>query len=128
MDMSTYLRVLVGRGRRRRQHRHAPRNGAPTMRVGDVVRLVIPDNPRLDNTQAVVLKLTEWGAHCVAPAAASGTFRALWTEMKLLRASDPPTQSSSYTGEFCVACGSSRVRRVGNCKVCDDCGESGGCD
>ncbi|MCX7880435.1 MAG: vitamin B12-dependent ribonucleotide reductase [Ignavibacteria bacterium] len=32
-----------------------------------------------------------------------------------------------YTGEFCPACGSIRMRRSGTCSVCEDCGTNTGC-
>jgi hypothetical protein len=34
---------------------------------------------------------------------------------------------SGYTGDACDACGGWKVRRVGPCTVCDDCGKGGGC-
>jgi len=94
------------------------RNGGPTMRVGDRVRISAPDNERLHNTDAVVGQVTEWGAHLVAPAAATGQYRAAWGEMELV---------VDYVGECCQACGSMNLRWAGKCKVCDNCGETGGC-
>lgn len=94
------------------------RNGSPTMLVGDRVRLVTPDNERLHGTTATVKELTEWGAHCDAPAAASGAFRATWDEMEAL---------VTYTGECCTCCGSINLRWSGACKVCENCGTSGSC-
>ncbi|MDA3843904.1 MAG: vitamin B12-dependent ribonucleotide reductase [Candidatus Kapabacteria bacterium] len=32
-----------------------------------------------------------------------------------------------YTGEQCLHCGSIRVKRNGNCTLCEDCGETSGC-
>lgn len=40
-----------------------------------------PDNPRLHGTEGVVKTRTHYGAICHAPAAATGEFRAHWTEM-----------------------------------------------
>ena len=54
-----------------------------------------------------------------APAAATGHYRALWSEMELVNA--------EYTGDCRDFCGSTRMRQAGACKVCEDCGESGGC-
>lgn len=95
-----------------------PRNGGPTVRVGDRIRLYTPDNPRLHETKATIVELTAWGAHCKAPAAASGQFRATWEEMIL---------DVQYTGECCAHCGSMSMIQSGTCKTCQNCGESGGC-
>lgn len=108
--MSYYARQMPPRARER--------NGGPTMRVGDNVRLNVPENPRLHDTRATIARLAEWGAHCDAPAAASGQFRATWDEMVPL---------VEYVGECCSLCGSVNLRWAGKCKVCEDCGESGGC-
>lgn len=88
------------------------------MRAGDRVRLRTPDNIRLDGATARITELTEWGAHCFCAAAASGCFRATWDEMEPV---------VSFTGDPCMNCGSLRMRVTGTCKVCEDCGESGGC-
>ncbi len=89
------------------------------MRVGDRVRLITPDNSKLDGQPAIIVQLHEWGAQCSTLAAATGMFRATWAEMVLA--------TVKYTGDFCINCGSSRMRQAGACKVCDDCGESVGC-
>lgn len=94
------------------------------MRVGDIVRLNTPDNSRLDGTRAQIITLTEWGAHCAAPAAATGSYRAHWSEMEVAQQAAPKVE---YTGNPCSQCGSGRMRRSGTCAVCEDCGESGGC-
>src|SRR5688572_4519698 len=99
--------------------RRRNRNGGPTMRVGDKVRLSTPENGRLHGSTATVLEMTDWGAHCAAPAAATGFFRALWEEMDV--------ENVAYTGDPCDMCGSIRMRRAGACKVCEDCGSSSGC-
>jgi hypothetical protein len=93
------------------------------MRVGDSVRLVIPENVRMDGTVAVITRLTSWGAHLAAPAAATGQFRTAWEEMTLVGT----VLKVEYTGETCVACGSLNLHRAGTCKVCEDCGNSEGC-
>ncbi len=36
-------------------------------------------------------------------------------------------KAQGYTGEMCMACGSSRVKRNGACTVCEDCGSTSGC-
>lgn len=104
------------------------RNGGPTMLVGDNIRLVTPENSRLDGTNATIVALEPWGAHCAAPAAATGNYRAVWEEMEMdiLTAMGVPNKVE-YTGDCCLQCGSVRLRRSGACKVCEDCGESNGC-
>ena len=88
------------------------------MLVGDNVRLNTPENDRLHGTRATIMAMTEWGAHCAAPGAASGMFRATWAEMEAL---------TDYIGECCDCCGGANLRWAGKCKVCEDCGTSGGC-
>jgi ribonucleoside-diphosphate reductase alpha chain len=36
-------------------------------------------------------------------------------------------KAQGYTGEMCMSCGSSRVKRNGACTVCEDCGTTSGC-
>lgn len=50
---------------------------------GAKVTLHVPENARLHRSTAVVEELTEWGAHVLCPAAATGKFRALYSEMLL---------------------------------------------
>jgi len=88
------------------------------MLVGDKVRLITPDNPRLNGTRATIVELTEWGAKCSAPAAATGAYRAGWNEMESL---------TEYVGESCQWCGSLNLRWAGKCKVCENCGSTGEC-
>lgn len=88
------------------------------MKIGDKVRLCTPENERLHGTNAVIKELHSWGAIVNAPAAATGQYRAAWDEMESL---------TQYTGESCSRCGSVNLRWAGACKVCEDCGESGGC-
>lgn len=95
-----------------------PRNGGPTMRVGDRVRFDVPDNVRLHGTEGKIREIHEWGAVCEAPGAASRQFRATWEEMQAL---------VDYAGECCDACGSLNLRWAGKCKVCENCGSTGGC-
>lgn len=57
-------------------------NDRPPLRVGDCVRLDVPENPRLHRQDAVVVATAEWGAHTWCPAAATGNFRAAWDEMR----------------------------------------------
>ena len=83
-----------------------------------------PDNTRLDGTRATITELTSWGAHCNAPAAATGRYRAGWVEMEPI---SKPNGEVEYTGGCCAVCGSVRLRRAGACAVCEDCGESNGC-
>lgn len=98
------------------------------MRVGDRVRLVVPDNARLDGAFGKIERLEDWGAHVATAAAATGKFRAAWCEMTpagvVLQGS---MGDEELTGDFCLTCGSARMIRSGACKTCADCGESGGC-
>lgn len=64
-----------------------------TIGTGSNVRLNTPDNPRLHGSIATVEALTEWGAHVLAPAAATGRYRASDYEMEPL--DDPPADSLS---------------------------------
>lgn len=91
--------------------------------VGQQVRLNVPENPRLHDTLASVRELTEWGALLDAPAAATGQFRALHSEM----APVGEGRDSGYTGDPCDLCGSMKVRRSGTCLLCDNCGTTTGC-
>lgn len=94
------------------------RNGGPTMLVGDRVRLNTPENERLHQSEARIVSLTDWGAYLTAPAAATGSYRAVWDEMEPI---------IDYVGECCIVCGGINLRWAGKCKVCDNCGESQGC-
>ncbi len=102
-----------------------------------------PDNPRLHNQPAFVTTITEWGAHVLTEAAATGRFRAAHNEMvlkedtngvarteKVLTARDLEEEQSrarGYTGDPCGKCGALAMRQSGACTVCDVCGNSGGC-
>ncbi len=48
---------------------------------GDRVVLCVPENQRLHGGRGVVERVEEWGAHVAVPNAATGRFRALWSEM-----------------------------------------------
>lgn len=52
------------------------------MSHGQIVKLVTPDNPRLDGAEALVVEVKEWGCHVETSASATGRFRALWSEME----------------------------------------------
>ncbi len=96
------------------------------MSPGDRVRLVVPDNPRLDGRSAVITQLFDWGAYLTCEAAATGRFRAAWHEMALLSGGNVSV-ACGYTGDICPRCGSSRMKRSHSCLCCDDCGETSGC-
>lgn len=110
--------VITTTMRRPPRRRVQTRNGGPTMLTGDRIRLNVPENAQLHGTEATVTQLTEWGAYVDAPAAATGQFRALWSEM------EPAVE---YAGECCTTCGSINMIRTGACKTCQDCGSAGGC-
>lgn len=117
-----------------------------TFKVGEMVRLNVPENIRLHGAEAKIMKLTEWGAHVWTLASGRNRFRALFSEMirdgsemlALAPGEDvtkdtmfaPPTamaQTLGYTGEFCNQCGGARVTRCGTCMKCEDCGAQSGC-
>lgn len=98
------------------------------MQAGDIVRLNVPENPCLHGAIGRVVEVTEWGAHVETPAAATGRFRALHSEMK--RPAFPfaaRRQPPSPDGALCDACGSANMRRAGSCLTCQECGTSSGC-
>lgn len=96
------------------------------MNTGDRVIIRVPENPKLDGTEAIVDSVQEWGAFLKAPAAATGEFRAAWSEM------EPLTVKSSKgkpkpAGEVCTQCGGVNMVRTGACLTCQDCGNNSGC-
>ncbi len=98
--------------------------------VGDTVVLNTPDNPRLHGASARIRELTGWGAHVVCKAAATGKFRALFGEMELFHKVNGELGAAiecGFTGNVCANCGSLRLKRVGSCETCEDCGSSNGC-
>lgn len=98
-----------------------------SLRPGSKIHLVVPENPRLHNAQAVVKKLTDWGAYVNCPAAATGEYRALYSEMEEGGKNGHSRTMPCYTGDVCSNCGTLRMRRNGTCLVCDDCGTTTGC-
>ena len=72
-------------------------------------------------------ELTCWGAILDCPAAATGRFRALWSEMLSETNGHDGGRELGYTGSACNQCGGSRMVRVGACESCQDCGTSTGC-
>lgn len=106
-------------------------------RRGDTVVIVAPENPQLDGTRATVLAPTEWnnlpghparGYLLDAPAAATGRFRALDTEVVAAPDSTQAARAMGYTGDSCVTCGSVRMVMDGRCAKCLECGSTaGGC-
>jgi hypothetical protein len=97
---------------------------------GEEIYLRTPDNPKLDGALATVEEVHHWGAHVLTPAAATGRFRALFSEMVRLNTSSSSSSNGKdqgFTGECCNTCGSFRMKRTGVCSTCQDCGTSGGC-
>jgi hypothetical protein len=87
--------------------------------VGDHVQLITPENERLHGAVAEVSELTSWGAIVLCDRAATGHFRAAFSEMA-------PVVVPS--GDVCSRCGSPNMTRAGSCLLCRDCGDtSGGC-
>jgi hypothetical protein len=102
--------------------------------VGDTVKLLLKSNTSdphpLHRAEAKVIELTDWGAFVHCKAAATNQFRALFEEMEMNGSSDKILEAainSGYTGEFCIHCGGCRMRRNGNCQLCDDCGITSSC-
>jgi hypothetical protein len=108
---------------------------------GTQVTLRVPGSP-LDGTGAVVERAEGWGAHVLAPAAATGRYRAGWDEMEVGYRVPPPStngvhrevrdsgfdvlaKEQGYSGDVCGKCGGTRLRRTGACTTCEDCFESG---
>jgi hypothetical protein len=100
------------------------------LKKGDLVLLQVPENPRMNGTEATIETPTEWGAMLLAPAAATGKFRALYEEMlplKITRHKTITPNDHCYSGDICDKCGSTKMRRSGRCLVCEDCGDNTGC-
>ena len=99
------------------------------------VLLITPDNPRLDGASGFVSAITDWGAHVLTDAAATGRFRAAWQEMVPWGETNGSVSAtvavsvslSAYTGDVCPTCGGSRMVRRGTCSCCEDCGTTTGC-
>lgn len=115
-DLAYYLMELLGRILRRR---------SDVLAEGDKVTLNVPQNPKLHGQVAMVRKLTQWGAYVGCTAAATGEYRALFSEMEAERRAAPPLEG--YTGDVCCCCGGSRMRRAGACSFCEECGTTSGC-
>lgn len=85
--------------------------------VGVMIRMILPDNPRVNNHVGVIKEMTSYGAK-VNWNGGSGEFRLLFNEM----------QFAKPTGNVCMKCGSGNQVRAGTCLLCLDCGDtSGGC-
>jgi hypothetical protein len=105
------------------------------LQPGTRVRLDTPDNGRLHGAAATVETVTEYGAIVRTSAAASGQYRAAWSEMLVPVAApvaatlpQPPAQVLGYSGDSCDMCGSLEMVRAGPCLVCRCCGStSNGC-
>ena len=98
--------------------------------VGKTIRLNTPGNARLHGSPAVVAVVEEWGARVRTPAAATGEYRAAWEEMLPLDDHSPhgaPPPLYRPAEDVCVNCQGMNMVWSGACKVCLDCGTSGGC-
>jgi hypothetical protein len=131
-----------------------PRAVGFNLQPGREVRLNVPENERLHLQPATILETTEYGARVSCKAAATGEFRALFTEMIVDNAAGASSSGkhsnvssnikphsangqhkidrkqaveSGYTGDVCDVCGGLRLTRNGPCVKCEDCGASGGC-
>ena len=69
----------------------------------------------------------------ISPAAATGAFRAAWSEMELIIGGGivvPKkvlSQEEAQTGDVCQDCGGINMVRSGSCLTCQDCGSNSGC-
>lgn len=125
---------------------HKPESVNGCLATGQVVYIHTPENPRLHGTKATVKEVTDYGALLDAPAAASRQFRAVREEMTyeppLSLPDEYPLEAykghdtiigtaiahlRGYTGDYCQHCGGCRMRRNGNCNLCEDCGSTSGC-
>jgi ribonucleoside-diphosphate reductase alpha chain len=104
--------------------------------LNEDVYLHVPENSRLHGAPATIKELFPWGARVACGAAATGSFRALFSEMLHMEAEleqsieedrREEASRSGYTGDACDMCGSFKMRRNGTCQVCDDCGTTSGC-
>ena len=94
-------------------------HAATPVRLGDVVRLNVPENVRLHGARGRVTSLRDWGAVVSTEAAATGQYRALFSELE-------PERTAS--GDVCDQCGGCNLIRDGKCLLCVDCGSGlGGC-
>lgn len=100
--------------------------GKNMLTVGDRVRIVSPENPRLHHRFGRVKAVTEYGALVSTSAAGTGQYRALEAELEIITATTP-AKEQGYTGDPCDICGSFRVKRTGPCTVCEECGSNSGC-
>lgn len=97
------------------------------LRVHDKVRIHCPENQRLHGAFATVIELTDWGAHVSTQAAATGRYRAHWSELLLSAELNGHARQAGYDGDPCPACGALTLRRNGACLLCDSCGSTTGC-
>lgn len=126
----------------------------PDLRIGDVVRLNVPDNPTFHGLYAEVAELAEWGCHVRVPAMVHRSapewrsYRAGWSELAFVgrlprlapaavavapapsaNGVHKPTEAKAqgYTGDSCGQCGGMKLVRNGACLLCTECGSSSGC-
>ncbi len=99
------------------------------MKRDDLVHINTPENERLHGAPALVDTVEEWGCHLLTVAAATGRFRAAWHEMEESATPDPLPHVATMegNGDICACCGGCNMTWAGSCKVCLDCGTSGGC-
>jgi hypothetical protein len=121
------------------------------LNINQIVILNTPDNPYLHGHDAIVERVTKWGAHVLTKAAYTGRFRALFSEMVIVRQDesydlhpvealsdsnvsdeDNPlsvyrAKSIGYTGDICAMCNGCKMIRNGTCLLCQECGHTSGC-
>lgn len=141
-------KVLRERARRQKRARKQARrertlieSNVHNFKPADEVRLVTPDNPRLNGALARIVRFGWdrdgrcWGAHVETGAAKTGRFRAHWSEMHPVDKTELINPDGAFlsfnvngtpTGKACPDCGNEMVRR-GQCPVCPVCGKEEGC-
>ncbi len=103
------------------------RQKGESIKVSDRIRLHVPENQRLHGASGVVVETAEWGAHIHTGAAATGKFRALFSEMIPEARAPVMAVLEGYSGDCCDKCGSGRMKRCGSCLTCESCGSTSGC-
>lgn len=94
------------------------------LKIGMEVRLNVEENIRLHGAMGIVKEITHYGAIISTLAAATGQFRAMRDEIVI---EHQIVNGGGYTGNCCPQCGSTKMRRVGTCETCQECGSSTGC-
>lgn len=109
---------------------HYEKEDRPTSyHLNQRVRVNEPGNPRVHGKIGTIFEIYDWGVRLALPAATTGEYRCLWTEIEPVN--DIPTVPHGgyeIPGYSCDDCGCIEFRRSGTCLTCMNCGKaSGGC-